>query len=352
MSNVLDNGSEKYSNWSKQELIAKLLTLEKQQLLLLQKEEEKQEKQNEIKRLFDMSKYAKRRIAFKLAYFGWNYYGFETQNDESRLPTIEGRLFQAMINSKLISDPSDCRFSKCGRTDKGVSAFGQVIALNIRSNLPKNSPLENQELPYLQILNRLLPNDIRIIAWAPVNKNFDARFNCKSRKYKYYFVQENLDIELMREAANKFLGTHDFRNFCKIDGSKQIKNFERTVLEVGIYPMNNKNNSDINSGSDNVGKRLEKPSVIDDLLDVKKFPAKPVYDIANELPLVLYNSLHAPTTLYKQIYEQWYIHATKANIHSNLLNNLESRSQRNYVKIINRKTCDSVESKNANFKKN
>ncbi|CAJ0823304.1 10387_t:CDS:2 [Entrophospora sp. SA101] len=275
-----------------------------------------------------MSKYAKRRIAFKLAYFGWNYYGFETQNDESRLPTIEGRLFQAMINSKLISDPSDCRFSKCGRTDKGV------------------------KLPYLQILNRLLPNDIRIIAWAPVNKNFDARFNCKSRKYKYYFVQENLDIELMREAANKFLGTHDFRNFCKIDGSKQIKNFERTVLEVGIYPMNNKNNSDINSGSDNVGKRLEKPSVIDDLLDVKKFPAKPVYDIANELPLVLYNSLHAPTTLYKQIYEQWYIHATKANIHSNLLNNLESRSQRNYVKIINRKTCDSVESKNANFKKN
>ncbi|CAJ0763958.1 11571_t:CDS:2, partial [Entrophospora sp. SA101] len=217
------------------------------------------------KRLFDMSKYAKRRIAFKLAYFGWNYYGFETQNDESRLPTIEGRLFQAMINSKLISDPSDCRFSKCGRTDKGV------------------------KLPYLQILNRLLPNDIRIIAWAPVNKNFDARFNCKSRKYKYYFVQENLDIELMREAANKFLGTHDFRNFCKIDGSKQIKNFERTVLEVGIYPMNNKNNSDINSGSDNVGKRLEKPSVIDDLLDVKKFPAKPVYDIANELPLVLYN---------------------------------------------------------------
>nr|CAG8626375.1 5585_t:CDS:2 [Entrophospora candida] len=332
MSNILDDGSEKYSNWSKQELIAKLLTLEKQQSLLLQKEEEKQEKQNEIKRLFDMSKYAKRRIAFKLAYFGWNYYGFETQNDESRLPTIEGRLFQAMINSKLISDPSDCRFSKCGRTDKGVSAFGQVIALNIRSNLPKDSPLENQELPYLQILNRLLPNDIRIIAWAPVNKNFDARFNCKSRKYKYYFVQENLDIELMQEAANKFLGTHDFRNFCKIDGSKQIKNFERTVLEV-------------------VGKRLEKPSVIDDLLDVKKFPAKPVYDIANELPLVLYNSLHAPTTLYKQIYEQWYIHATKANIHSNLLNNLESRSQRNYVKIINRKTCDSVESKNANFKK-
>ncbi|CAJ0757342.1 13474_t:CDS:2, partial [Entrophospora sp. SA101] len=289
------------------------------------------------KRLFDMSKYAKRRIAFKLAYFGWNYYGFETQNDESRLPTIEGRLFQAMINSKLISDPSDCRFSKCGRTDKGVSGkLGTITTtsttkgtVNIEK-MNKKIKKENQELPYLQILNRLLPNDIRIIAWAPVNKNFDARFNCKSRKYKYYFVQENLDIELMREAANKFLGTHDFRNFCKIDGSKQIKNFERTVLEVGIYPMNNKNNSDINSGSDNVGKRLEKPSVIDDLLDVKKFPAKPVYDIANELPL----------------------HYMRLQLFINKFMNNESRSQRNYVKIINRKTCDSVESKNANFKKN
>jgi tRNA pseudouridine38/39 synthase len=29
-----------------------------------------------------------------------------------------------------------CQYSKCGRTDRGVSAFGQVIGIRVRSNRP------------------------------------------------------------------------------------------------------------------------------------------------------------------------------------------------------------------------
>ncbi|MCO5560779.1 hypothetical protein L7F22_014399 [Adiantum nelumboides] len=35
-----------------------------------------------------------------------------------------------------------------------------------------------------------------------------------------------LDIDRMREAAQRLLGDHDFRNMCKIDASKQINQFQ------------------------------------------------------------------------------------------------------------------------------
>ena len=53
-------------------------------------------------------------------------------------------------------------------------------------------------------------------------ESFNARFNCSSRQYKYFFSGEGLNIELMKEAANKLKGKHDFRNFCKKDSSKEV----------------------------------------------------------------------------------------------------------------------------------
>jgi tRNA U38,U39,U40 pseudouridine synthase TruA len=72
------------------------------------------------------------------------------------------------------------------------------------------------ELPYLTILNGCLPHDIRILSWSPVHENFDARFSCIWRRYRYYFPKGSLDIEKMQEAAALFIGGHDFMNFCKI----------------------------------------------------------------------------------------------------------------------------------------
>lgn len=39
------------------------------------------------------------------------------------------------MKTRLIEDRSSSNYSRCGRTDKGVSAFGQVIALDVRTNL-------------------------------------------------------------------------------------------------------------------------------------------------------------------------------------------------------------------------
>ena len=43
-----------------------------------------------------------------------------------------------------------------------------------------------------------------------------------------------MDIALMRDAARRLLGEHDFRNLCKIDASKQITNYRRRIDGVSI----------------------------------------------------------------------------------------------------------------------
>jgi len=217
---------------------------------------------------------------------------------KTSLPTVEGVLFDAFVKARLI-DPvagfDGCGWEKCGRTDRGVSAAGQVISLWVRSALASGNSVTTAESPhsatptpetvsrisskhatdtipglefafdeddldptplpnkltspkgtnpehdYLSILNRLLPPTIRIIAWSPVVDKFSARFSCKYRHYKYFFSADapgqNLDIDRMRAAASRLVGGHDFRNLCKLDPGKQITIFKRFVMRADIEPL-------------------------------------------------------------------------------------------------------------------
>ena len=350
-------------------------------------------------RQFDPSKYSTRLIALKFAYLGQQYNGLEYHaNNNTRYPTIEEEMWKALDKAKLIfptpnvalkeGEPNwgGCEYSKSGRTDKGVSAFGQVIGIKVRSNRPLDesetdveAAMERQfvkadgsdhgsdddtlashrvvfdpiqdEIPYPQILNRLLPPKIRVLAWCPSPPaDFSARFSCGERCYKYFFTQPAfmsavgqegwLNIEAMREAARKFEGSHDFRNFCKVDPSKQIDNFMRVINRSDIVeiksgeirpagysklfesppPLMQAPNETITDkvarpafqatpavyaykvrGSGFlwhqvrhmvailflIGQGLEKPSLVDQLLDVNSNPRKPTYDMAEAAPLVL-----------------------------------------------------------------
>lgn len=40
--------------------------------------------------------------------------------------SVQAHLFQAFEKVKLMEDASNCNYARCGRTDKGVSALGQV----------------------------------------------------------------------------------------------------------------------------------------------------------------------------------------------------------------------------------
>lgn len=273
-------------------------------------------------RKFDFSKHSKRHVALKFLYFGWDYHGFVIQEDSNN--TIENHIFDALIKSKLIESRETSNYHRCGRTDAGVSAFCQVISIDVRSNLMSGKGVippdviqsvvmdqkeDVQELNYCKMLNRLLPNDIKFISWAPVNPDFSSRFNCQSRCYYYFFPKGNLDIELMKDAAKHLIGEHDYRNFCKID--PKLEHFIRGIKTMEIEQFS----PDIHSGCGYevmvakivaksflwhqircimsilfmVGEKKELPDITLQLLDVQKnYPHTPHYSMAIGLPLVLF----------------------------------------------------------------
>ena len=357
---------------------------------------------------FDPSRYSTRFIALKFAYLGQRYNGLEyVANNPTPLPTVEEELWRALAKTRLIFPTGEaaergevswegCEYSKCGRTDKGVSAFGQVVALRVRSARPvpglaKRKKKEKQavvegdvqeeqeqqqveeevvkefdpvrdELPYIQLLNRVLPHDIRALAWCPEPpEGFNARFSCEERRYRYFFTNPGfapvpgargvqrtvngkslregwLDIEAMQDAAKRLEGVHDFRNFCKIDPSKQISNHERRIYHASIQEIDTRQSpagyvgwpqcsvdgkeESRDAGADAevqipklysfnvngsaflwhqvrnmvavlflVGQGLEPPSVVSDVLDTDKTPTRPKYEMAADAPLVLWDCI-------------------------------------------------------------
>lgn len=409
-----------YDSWSKANLISKIRKLEK--ALEAYEPAKTAEESTQLalnlattpkkKKVFDYSKYPTRKIAIRFAYLGWNYSGLAYQS-EPGIRTVEGRILAALHKTNLIpsEEPGDCEFSRCGRTDKGVSAFRQVISLRVRSQLTpeeqKNPSSDSQEVNYLHILNQILPDDIRLyeICLRP-GEDFDARFSCTFRHYKYFFHSSEanpggkLDIDKMQEAAAMFNGEHDFRNFCKVDGAKQITNYRREVLEStimsvgdskdGMYCFDLKGTAFLWHQVRSmiailflVGQGLEKTTVIQDLLNIEATPRRPVYDIAADIPLVLYDCGFPPELEWKsferpdsairlkdRLYGLWHEHwmrssmanfmmeQVKANIRvtptkdgsdnhpRRLVMNLGDgfgKTQTNYAEVKNRSTLDPPE---------
>ncbi|XP_065623183.1 uncharacterized protein LOC112033995 isoform X2 [Quercus suber] len=263
-----------------------------------------------------LNHHCKRYVALKIMYFGQRFYAFASEAHME--PTIESEIFKAFEKTRLlVGDKKESQYSRCGRTDKGVSSVGQVIALFLRSNLKGTGVnksgdivLEDQyegEIDYVRVLNRALPNDIRVLGWCPVPVGFSARFSCLSREYKYFFWRENLNLLAMESAGRKFVGEHDFRNFCKMD-AVNVHNYRRNVTSFEIFP------SDVRYDGNQlwafkikgtaflwhqvrcmvsvlflIGQGLESADVIDALLDTERTMRKPQYAIAPELPLVLHS---------------------------------------------------------------
>ncbi|WFD42713.1 tRNA pseudouridine(38/39) synthase [Malassezia psittaci] len=268
---------ERYGDWSRSQLLRRIAQLEASASAgnsIPPKPEQafsndvaSDKPKSKAPREYDVSKQPCRKIALRFAYDGARYSGLAAQTQQvTPLPTVEETIWEALCTSRLV-DPlkgmDGAGWSRCGRTDAGVSAAGQVIALYVRSRciderairesnadqstIPQPVRIaDGEELPYVATLNRLLPPSIRVQAWSPVRSSFSARFDCTYRHYKYFFTggaprslawhpgytsnfSQQLDIQRMQDAASRLVGEHDFRNLCKVDASKQITNFVRRI---------------------------------------------------------------------------------------------------------------------------
>ncbi|KAJ1543676.1 tRNA pseudouridine synthase 3 [Nowakowskiella sp. JEL0078] len=382
-----------------------------------------------VQRVFDIHKHSARKIALQVSYFGWHHHGFASQPDDA-VSTIEALLFNALTRTKLVpegSTPSAFGWSRCGRTDKGVSAFKQVVSLFVRSKAPLDTPgtvtwdavgdvgsrrradtvvdaaeIKGDEIQYLSVLNRVLPPDVRVIAWSPVGVNFDARFDCVFRLYKYVFPASSvkpLNVAAMKDAAVRFVGEHNFRNFCKVDASKVNETYVREILDADVVSLEDDSQMHAFVVRGNaflwhqvrcmmailflVGQGLENPSVVDDLMDMEKHvdnSGRPTYEIASEIPLILFDcgypdglikwrfedtnfeqqSFMSEYRLVENLSKLWSEYATKAcqvnlllkeygNQIGTLMENLSivssNQDNKKYVSLMARKRCASIEEK-------
>ncbi|MGN0365897.1 MAG: tRNA pseudouridine(38-40) synthase TruA [Suilimivivens sp.] len=172
-----------------------------------------------------------------LQYEGTRYQGWQKQ--ESTENTIQGKL-EALL-SKMTGNRVEVQGS--GRTDAGVHALGQV------ANFHADTQMKAEEI--MDYMNFYLPEDIAVISLIEVPERFHSRLNAKGKTYCYrvinsplphvfdrrytHMVEEKLDVEAMRRAADILTGTHDFKAFTSNKRSK--KSTVRTIYEIQIEKM-------------------------------------------------------------------------------------------------------------------
>lgn len=167
-----------------------------------------------------------------VAYDGYNYMGFQIQND---LNTIELQLKQALYKMLAL----DIKIYPSGRTDRYVHAINQVFHFDLEKNIPT--------MGILRGLNSYLPKDIRIKSVELVDESFHSRFSAKSKEYRYYVYQgsdnpfimryalvlRNLNIDKMQEAIKLFEGKHDFKGFASASIDPR-KDTNKTIFHTEI----------------------------------------------------------------------------------------------------------------------
>lgn len=169
-----------------------------------------------------------------IQYDGTRYNGWQRQGNTEN--TIQGKLNEILC--RYLGEEIDIAGS--GRTDAGVHAYGQVANFKTGKCLDKDA--------FLQDMNSYLPQDIRIIKAESVDERFHARLSAVSKTYEYVIdngvvadvfkrkyscrVEEPLNVEKMRVAAELLKGTHDYLSFC---GNKKFKKSSvRTVTDILI----------------------------------------------------------------------------------------------------------------------
>jgi len=149
----------------------------------------------------------------KVCYDGSGFSGWQVQHN--------GRSVQEELQDALcqISGEST-QVCGSGRTDTGVHALAQCAHFDYSGSM---TPAQ-----MVLAFRTKLPDDVRVLGITPVPDGFSARFRACRRTYLYRLAREKspfnrnymgfvpyrkIDTQLIREAAQLFLGRHDFSSF-------------------------------------------------------------------------------------------------------------------------------------------
>ena len=174
-------------------------------------------------------------------YAGTNFRGWQVQKKGKTIQGLIQDTISKILKEKIILFGS-------GRTDSGVHAIEQSAHFDC-----KNKIISDEK--FLRSINHFLIKDgISILKLIKRNKNFHARFSAKLRIYKYIMINrlsapvleknrgwhiiKKLDLDMMKKAARKFVGTKDFSTFRA--STCRAKSPIKTMKLVKIKSLNDK----------------------------------------------------------------------------------------------------------------
>jgi tRNA pseudouridine38-40 synthase len=168
-----------------------------------------------------------------IAYDGAPFVGWQRQ--------ASGTSIQGLLEDALGAlDGREVVVTGAGRTDAGVHAIGQVASVSIERAIDGPS--------LARAVNARLPETIRVTDASEAPVTFHARFNARSKTYRYriwnaevlspferayvWHVAAPLDVEMMAAAAVVLEGRHDFAAFQA--AGAETRTTERTVFSSRV----------------------------------------------------------------------------------------------------------------------
>ena len=179
--------------------------------------------------------YQARRLKLIIAYDGASFAGWQSQSHRNTIQDHLERAFERILGKSV-------RVHGAGRTDAGVHALAQCAHVD----LPNNRLSAGR---WREALNALLPATIRVLRCQYVSNDFHARLSAKGKIYCYRIwlapvlpplehgrachIPRPIDLRILRQAASRFVGTHDFTGFAANRGNKE-KSTIRTIYSVRV----------------------------------------------------------------------------------------------------------------------
>ena len=162
------------------------------------------------------------RRAYRVAYDGRAYHGFQRQPD---VPTVEDALLDALRALDVCPDEgTPPGWAAAGRTDAGVSALAQTVAFDAPAWL---SPAA---------FTSELPADVWVWADAAAPADFHATHDATGRAYTYHLHAPPgaVDDARARETLAELAGEHDFHNLTP-DDEGTVRDLETDLEREGEF---------------------------------------------------------------------------------------------------------------------
>ncbi|WP_026809735.1 tRNA pseudouridine(38-40) synthase TruA [Arenibacter latericius] len=184
----------------------------------------------------------------RIQYLGFRFSGWQKQPQHK---TVEGMLSKTL---KFILQDTKFKILGAGRTDAKVSALDMAFELFLF-----DKSIEDKD-NFMAEFNRNLPSDIRVLGLEEVNKEFNIIKDSRNKEYVYLFsfgeknhpycapfltnIVDDLNIDLMKKCAEKFVGTHNFSAFtARLKPNTQVVRTidaceikENAILKANFFP--------------------------------------------------------------------------------------------------------------------